>query len=125
MIAFDGFDFRIGPAERGGAVGEAFLNSITFAMVLDLAGTALTDVDDGQSWLMLRFDFFRHAYSPFALLDRALVGMFAVEAIVPAAVRVHLAGPVAVLLATLPRWATRLERARVAAAAVCDSWLPP
>ena len=53
LIAVDDFHLPVGPAERISTLGEPFLDAVTFAMVLDLSGTALADVDDGQSFLML------------------------------------------------------------------------
>ncbi len=53
LIAFNGFDLVGGPAELGGAVAKTLLDAITFAMVLDLSGTTLTDVNGGQAGQVL------------------------------------------------------------------------
>ena len=126
MIAFNDFDLRRGPAEGSGTVGEPFLDVITFAVVPDLSGTALADVDGGQSLLVLWLDFFRHDFSPRqVLVPRQRMNMFAVRVTVPTARTGLLAGLVAGRVATIPTWATRRETAGVAATMIGGPWLPP
>ena len=60
LIGFEGPDLFGRPAELLGPLGESLLQAITFAIILDLAETALANLHARQTLQVLGFDFMRH-----------------------------------------------------------------